>query len=93
MFFFGNGKSQVSSSEAVNCYYGALLWSLVKHGKGENPSTDDSSPTDFARLLMLMEIRGARTYWHMIPPSAFTEKTAIVSVYSPEFSENYMVET
>ena len=74
MFSFGNGKSQESSSEAVNCYYGALLWSLVKHGKGEDPSTDDSPRTDFARLLLAMEIRGARTYWHMIPPSGSTEQ-------------------
>jgi endo-1,3(4)-beta-glucanase len=63
MFPFGNGKSQESSSEAVNCYYGAYLWSLVRHG--EQPS----DVTDFARLLLAMEIRGAKTYWHMLPPT------------------------
>lgn len=26
LFPFGDGKSQESSSEAVNCYYGAYLW-------------------------------------------------------------------
>jgi endo-1,3(4)-beta-glucanase len=29
LFPFGNGKSQESSSEAVNAYYGAYLWSKV----------------------------------------------------------------
>jgi endo-1,3(4)-beta-glucanase len=87
MFPFGNGKSQESSSEAVNCYYGAYLWSLVRHE--EQPSDE----TDFARLLLAMEIRGARTYWHMLPPSATSNDTTDNTrhFYTPGFEENYMV--
>ena len=64
MFPFATGKSQESSSEAVNCYYGAYLWSLVRHG------TIGSDVTDFACLMLAMEIRGAQTYWHMLPPQS-----------------------
>ncbi len=60
LFEFANGKSQESSSEAVNCYYGAYLWAKVRWGgSGES--------VDFARLLLASEITGAKTYWHMIP--------------------------
>lgn len=91
LFPFGNGKSQESSSEAVNCYYGAYLWSLTRNGAAENPSSDDSLQTDFARLLLAMEVRGARTYWHMLPPdSKRKNQTDSLSVYTPEFAENYM---
>jgi endo-1,3(4)-beta-glucanase len=86
MFPFGNGKSQESSSEAVNCYYGAYLWSLVRHHKVS------SDLTDFARLLLAMEIRGARTYWHMLPNSVFGNNTHTrPHVYPSDFKENYMV--
>jgi endo-1,3(4)-beta-glucanase len=88
MFPFGNGKSQESSSEAVNCYYGAYLWSLVRHGD----STVGSDLTDFTRLLLAMEIRGAKTYWHMIPSDPLSNTSSVTStVYNPEFQENYMV--
>jgi endo-1,3(4)-beta-glucanase len=95
MFPFGNGKSQESSSEAVNCYYGAYLWSLVRNGAADNPELDTSARTDFARLLLATEIRGAKTYWHMIPPnldvSSTTNKDEGTTVYTPQFSENYMI--
>jgi endo-1,3(4)-beta-glucanase len=92
MFPFGNGKSQESSSEAVNGYYGAYLWSVVRNGAAENPALDESPQTDFARLLLATEIRGAKTYWHMMPPkSIHTNQTDSITVYSPQFSENYMV--
>lgn len=91
MFPFGNGKSQESSSEAVNAYYGAYLWSLVRNGAADNPSLDDSKQTDFARLLLATELRGAKTYWHMMPPESNSKnQTSGLSIYSPEFSENYM---
>jgi len=91
MFPFGNGKSQESSSEAVNCYYGAYLWSLTRNGAAENPFIDDSEQTDFARMLLAMELRGAKTYWQMMPPDAKSKnRTNSLSVYSPEFSANYM---
>jgi endo-1,3(4)-beta-glucanase len=86
MFPFGNGKSQESSSEAVNCYYGAYLWSLVRHHEMS------SDLTDFSRLLLAMEIRGARTYWHMLPRSVVDNSTHTrPHVYPPDFEENYMV--
>jgi endo-1,3(4)-beta-glucanase len=92
LFPFGNGKSQESSSEAVNCYYGALLWSLVRHGAANDPLSDASYQTDFARLLLATEIRGAQMYWHMHPPIQSNKSDATKSsVYSPAFAENYMV--
>eukprot|EP00977_Amphora_coffeiformis_P004556 scaffold982_cov169-Amphora_coffeaeformis.AAC.9 len=80
MFPFGNGKSQESSSEAVNCYYGAYLWSLVRNGHGFHPESDTSSGTDFARLLLATEIRGAKSYWH-----------TKASIYPSQFAKNLMV--
>lgn len=95
LFPFGNGKSQESSSEAVNCYYGAYLWSLARNGAHGNPSSDLSPATDFSRLLLAMEVRGAKTYWHMMPLSASGVSNATISaipaVYSPQFAKNYMV--
>ena len=62
LFPFANGKSQESSSEAVNCYFGAYLWSRVRWGSGA-----DRRMVDYARLLLATEITGAKTYWHMTP--------------------------
>lgn len=84
LFAFGDGKSQESSSESVNCYYGAYLWSLVRHGSGNI----GSDLTDFARLLFAMEIRGAKTYWHMYPDESRAES---IPSYSNTFRKNYMV--
>ena len=72
----------------MNCYYGAYLWSIVRNGAGLDPESDRSPPTDFARLLLSLEINGARTYWHM-EPELNTNRTP--SIYSEQFSENYMV--
>lgn len=85
MFPFGNGKSQESSSEAVNCYYGAYLWALLRGGDASGDLAN------FASLLLAMEIRGAKTYWHMLPPAALGNGTSASSIYSPTFQENYMV--
>jgi endo-1,3(4)-beta-glucanase len=92
MFPFGNGKSQESSSEAVNGYFGAYLWSVVRNGAIDDPSKDESPQTDFARLLLAMEIQGARMYWQMSPeanPSSVSEDS--VSPYTAQFRRNYMV--
>lgn len=70
LFPYGNGKSQESSSEAVNCYYGAYVWSLARNGAIRNPEEDTSAQTDFMRLLLATEIRGAKTYWQMLPPTS-----------------------
>jgi endoglucanase Acf2 len=91
MFPFGNGKSQESSSEAVNGYYGAYLWSIVRNGAAENPSLDESAETDFARLLLATEIQGAKLYWHMMPPAASNSPKDVATIYSSKFSSNFMV--
>eukprot|EP00977_Amphora_coffeiformis_P025016 scaffold17996_cov194-Amphora_coffeaeformis.AAC.2 len=76
LFPAANGKSQESSSEAVNCYYGAYLWSLARNGALNNPGQDTSSQTDFARLLLATELTGAKTYWQMLPPSSAVRTTS-----------------
>eukprot|EP00548_Thalassiothrix_antarctica_P003945 CAMPEP_0194137240 /NCGR_PEP_ID=MMETSP0152-20130528/7162_1 /TAXON_ID=1049557 /ORGANISM="Thalassiothrix antarctica, Strain L6-D1" /LENGTH=1002 /DNA_ID=CAMNT_0038834195 /DNA_START=329 /DNA_END=3337 /DNA_ORIENTATION=+ len=89
-----NGKSQESSSEAVNGYYGGYLWSTMKKNMGLSAQS-----TDFLRLLLTMEIRGAQTYWHMFPSSlsknvtisrAAARDTDLVYKNST-FRSNYMV--
>lgn len=85
LFPFANGKSQESSSEAVNCYYGAYLWSLVRNNAISNPSSDTSPRTDFARLLLATEIRGAQMYWHIHNPQA-SNRTNVSSIYPPDFT-------
>jgi endo-1,3(4)-beta-glucanase len=90
LFPFGNGKSQESSSEAVNAYFGAYLWSMVR----ESQDDTDSELSDFARLLLAMEIRGAQSYWHMEPPPAPTNSstsTVPYLSYNSNFTKNYMV--
>ena len=89
LFPFATGKSQESSSEAVNCYYGAYLWSLVRHG-GASTMSD---MTDFTRLMLAMEIRSAKTYWHMMPSSSHSNQSSVQgsSIYPPSFQENLMV--
>lgn len=68
LFPFGDGKSQESSSEAVNCYYGAYLWSLAYAKKAESSmSKPDLNRINFMKLLLAMEIRSAKTYWHINP--------------------------
>ena len=57
LFPQANGKSQESSSEAINAYYAASLWcSLVQETKLHN----------FARLLLAMEIRSTKKYWYVL---------------------------
>ena len=70
LFPEADGKSQESSSEAVNCYYAVYLWSLARNGYLSSPADDTSVDTDFARLLLATEISGAKTYWQMLPPDA-----------------------
>ena len=91
LFPFADGKSQESSSEAVNGYYGAYLWSLVREGEQDDPLFE---LTDFARLLLATEILGAMTYWHLLPADDSGNTTSTSSrptVYNPSFLKNYMV--
>merc|ERR1712129_202352 len=67
-----DGKSQESSSEAINCYYAIYLWY----------SLQDEQKTQFPLLLLAMEIRSVKTYWHTGPNS---------TVYESPFRNNYMV--
>ena len=88
MFPFGNGKSQESSSEAVNCYYGAYLWARARRGE----LVGGSELVDFTRLLLAMEIRGAKSYWHMLPTEKGSNGTkSKQESYTSDFRKNYMV--
>ncbi|CAJ1899287.1 unnamed protein product [Cylindrotheca closterium] len=86
LFPIASGKLQESSSEAINCYFGAYAWSLVRHSTVHV----DSDMTDFARLLLSTEIRSAKTYWQMVPPTALGVPGS-AGVYNREFEEQYMV--
>ena len=70
-----DGKNQGSSSEAVNCYYGAYLWTSVRHSitidNDQNYDKYDKYGekwVDKTRMLLDMEIRGGKTYWRMHLP-------------------------
>ena len=94
LFPFADGKSQESSSEAVNCYYGAYLWSLVVAKKREGENKAKSNPRmNFMKLILAMEIRSTKTYWHMVPPSESSNMDIVHSmpIYNPSFDSNLMV--
>ena len=87
LFQQGNGKSQESSSEAINGYYGAYLWAMVKHTITETDLSADFR--DYLRLLLATEIRGAKSYWQMMPPSR--TRSSRLQRYDSTFTKNYMV--
>ena len=93
LFPFGDGKSQESSSEAVNCYYGAYLWSLAyATSTGDGIKQQAMDQINFMKLLLAMEIRSTKTYWHIHPSS-----TGIMAgvdsrpSYSPSFEKALMI--
>ncbi|KAF5669328.1 glycoside hydrolase family 81 [Fusarium circinatum] len=51
-------RDQESVGEAVNGYYGAMLWATVALGQEH---------ANFARLLLAIEQQAARKYWHLYP--------------------------
>ncbi|KAF5552869.1 glycoside hydrolase family 81 [Fusarium mexicanum] len=51
-------RDQESVGEAVNGYYGAMLWATVAL---------DQEHANFARLLLAIEQQAARKYWHLYP--------------------------
>jgi len=57
-----NGKSQESSSEAVNAYYACYLY---------GSATKNKDLEQFSHLLLEMEVQGARKYWHMPDDSVY----------------------
>lgn len=56
LFAFGDGNNQESTSEAINSYYGMYLWGVAN---------DDNYIKNVGRLLLAMEIRAAKKYWHI----------------------------
>lgn len=84
LFPFADGKSQESSTESINCYYGAYLWSSVR-------SSGDSNVIDFARLLLATEIRSVKLYWHMNSDGDVENVYNNPSVYNPIFAKSLMV--
>eukprot|EP00633_Aureoumbra_lagunensis_P004230 CAMPEP_0197312784 /NCGR_PEP_ID=MMETSP0891-20130614/23462_1 /TAXON_ID=44058 ORGANISM="Aureoumbra lagunensis, Strain CCMP1510" /NCGR_SAMPLE_ID=MMETSP0891 /ASSEMBLY_ACC=CAM_ASM_000534 /LENGTH=865 /DNA_ID=CAMNT_0042800209 /DNA_START=199 /DNA_END=2796 /DNA_ORIENTATION=- len=56
LFEMPMGKNQESSSEATHCYYGVSLLGVA---------TNDYELRDWGRLLLAMEMRAARYYWHV----------------------------
>ncbi|KAF0690324.1 Aste57867_18255 [Aphanomyces stellatus] len=75
LFAASNGKSQESSSEAVNAYYALALFTSVD---------DERGYYDYTRLLLATEIRSTQLYWQM--PANQTPM-----IYEPVFSDNKMV--
>lgn len=65
LFQMADGKSQESSSEAVNAYYGAVL---AAEALGDEPLRR------WARLLLATELRSAQWYWHVSPDSPVYDK-------------------
>lgn len=55
-----DGKDQESSSEAINCYYGIMLFGIA---------TNDQYLKRWGSLLLQSEIRSVQTYYHMAPDS------------------------
>lgn len=85
LFPFASGKSMESSSESINCYYGSYLWSKVR---AKTTLGDDQ--LNFSRLLLAMEIRGVKTYWHMSPKNS-GDANSDIRLYNPTFAKNLMV--
>jgi len=56
LFATWDGKSQESSSEAVNAYYGMWLLAIA---------LNDQAKMDWTRTLLAMELRGTHYYWQI----------------------------
>ena len=56
LFEFADGRNQESTSEALMAYYGLML---LGEAFGNNEMRD------FGKLLLAMEVRATKTYWHM----------------------------
>ncbi|GLD98158.1 hypothetical protein PINS_up006855 [Pythium insidiosum] len=77
LFPIQDGKSQESSSEAVNAYYALSLFASLDKNKD-----DQKAYVHYARVLLALEMRATKTYWHMRENS---------QVYEPTFARNAMV--
>ncbi|EJD49824.1 glycoside hydrolase family 81 protein [Auricularia subglabra TFB-10046 SS5] len=58
-------RDQESTSEAINGYYGALLYAVA---------TNNTNLRNFARLLVAIEQEGSRVYWHLDPTTSPTAR-------------------
>jgi endo-1,3(4)-beta-glucanase len=58
-------RDQESVGEAVNGYYGALLWAEV---------TGNANIQNYARLLVATEQHAAQVYWHMYPSTSASNR-------------------
>jgi len=58
-------RDQESIGEAVNGYYGALLWATV---------TGNVDIQNYARLLIATEQHAAQVYWHLYPRASSTHR-------------------
>lgn len=61
---FGDNRNQESTSEAINAYYAIVLL-------GE--AMNDTDLKNWGRLLLAMEIRSARKYWHVKDDSIYPD--------------------
>lgn len=84
LFPFASGKSMESSTESINCYYGAYLWCMVR-----GTSKLHLDHYNFARHLLATELRGVQTYWHMHSKSQSTKKWQ--TLYNPVLTKNSMI--
>ncbi|EQC29511.1 hypothetical protein SDRG_12760 [Saprolegnia diclina VS20] len=75
LFSMSNGKSQESSSEAVNAYYGVALYASLD---------TDTRFYSYAKLLLAMDVRSTQRYWHM-------SERQTPAIYEPVFAANRMV--
>lgn len=53
---FYNGRNQESTSEAVNAWYGITMYGLA---------TANKQLEDMGKALLVTEVLGAQTYWHI----------------------------
>ncbi|KZT36281.1 hypothetical protein SISSUDRAFT_1034970 [Sistotremastrum suecicum HHB10207 ss-3] len=58
-------RDQEASTEAINGYYGAMLWGNV---------TGNTNLFNFARLLVATEQHASQTYWHLYPQASATAR-------------------
>nr|CCA18874.1 hypothetical protein sce7103 [Albugo laibachii Nc14] len=81
LFPMENGKSQESSTESINAYYALALFTSFEH-ENVSVSIDGASYHQYARLLLAMELRSVKKYWHIDLNSL---------IYEPPFGDNAMV--
>ncbi|KAL1734063.1 glycoside hydrolase family 81 protein [Schizophyllum commune] len=58
-------RDQESVGEAVNGYYGSMLWALV---------SGNTDVYNYARMLLAQEQHAAQVYWHMYPSQSSTDR-------------------